>query len=49
MRKDERDIDNEQSDTHDNNTFSDTILLFPLSSSGAIHGKVPRTPPDTRV
>jgi hypothetical protein len=30
-------------------TFSDTILLFPLKSSGAIHGKVPLTPPDTKV
>jgi len=30
-------------------TFSETILLFPLRSSGAIHGKVPLTPPDTKV
>lgn len=30
-------------------TFSETRLLLPLSSSGAIHGSVPRTPPETRV
>ena len=30
-------------------TFSETRLLLPFNSSGAIHGKVPRTPPDTRV
>ena len=30
-------------------TFSETLLLLPLSSSGAIHGRVPRTPPVTNV
>jgi len=30
-------------------TFSDTLLLLPLSNSGAIHGRVPLTPPETRV
>lgn len=30
-------------------TFSETRLLLPFSSSGAIHGSVPLTPPDTRV
>lgn len=30
-------------------TFSVTMLLLPLRSSGAIHGNVPRTPPDTKV
>jgi len=30
-------------------TFSETLLLLPFRSSGAIHGKVPRTPPDTNV
>lgn len=30
-------------------TFSETRLLLPFNSSGAIHGRVPRTPPDTRV
>lgn len=32
-----------------NFTFSVTMLLFPLKSSGAIQGKVPRTPPETKV
>lgn len=30
-------------------TFSETRLLLPLNSSGAIHGSVPRTPPDISV
>lgn len=30
-------------------TFSETLLLPPLSSSGAIQGRVPRTPPETKV
>ena len=30
-------------------TFSETLLLLPFSSSGAIHGRVPLTPPDTKV
>lgn len=30
-------------------TFSETLLLLPFNNSGAIHGKVPRTPPETRV
>lgn len=30
-------------------TFSETRLLLPFKSSGAIHGSVPRTPPDIRV
>jgi hypothetical protein len=30
-------------------TFSVTILLLPFSNSGAIQGRVPRTPPDTIV
>lgn len=30
-------------------TFSETRLLLPFNNSGAIHGSVPRTPPDTRV
>lgn len=30
-------------------TFSDTRLLLPFKSSGAIHGRVPRTPPETKV
>lgn len=30
-------------------TFSETRLLLPFNSSGAIHGSVPRTPPETRV
>lgn len=30
-------------------TFSETRLLLPFNSSGAIHGSVPLTPPDTRV
>jgi len=30
-------------------TFSDTLLLLPFNSSGAIHGRVPRTPPETKV
>lgn len=29
--------------------FSETLLLLPFSSSGAIHGRVPRTPPETKV
>ena len=32
-----------------NITFSDTMLLLPLKSSGAIQGRVPRTPPETNV
>jgi hypothetical protein len=31
------------------NTFSDTKLLLPFRSSGAIQGKVPLTPPEIRV
>jgi hypothetical protein len=27
--------------------FSETLLLLPFSSSGAIHGRVPQTPPET--
>ena len=34
---------------HECITFSETLLLLPFKSSGAIHGKVPRTPPDTNV
>jgi hypothetical protein len=30
-------------------TFSDTKLLLPFRSSGAIQGKVPLTPPEIRV
>lgn len=30
-------------------TFSETLLLLPFSSSGAIHGRVPLTPPETSV
>ena len=30
-------------------TFSETRLLLPFNNSGAIHGRVPLTPPDTRV
>ena len=30
-------------------TFSDTKLLLPFSNSGAIHGNVPLTPPETKV
>uniref|UniRef100_A0A7C9EJ61 Uncharacterized protein n=1 Tax=Opuntia streptacantha TaxID=393608 RepID=A0A7C9EJ61_OPUST len=30
-------------------TFSETLLLLPFNSSGAIHGSVPRTPPETKV
>jgi hypothetical protein len=30
-------------------TFSETKLLLPFRSSGAIHGSVPRTPPEMRV
>lgn len=30
-------------------TFSETRLLLPFNNSGAIHGRVPRTPPDTSV
>ena len=32
-----------------NITFSETLLLLPFSSSGAIQGRVPRTPPVTKV
>ena len=30
-------------------TFSETRLLLPFRSSGAIHGSVPRTPPEISV
>ena len=30
-------------------TFSETLLLLPFRSSGAIHGRVPLTPPETKV
>jgi hypothetical protein len=30
-------------------TFSETRLLLPFSSSGAIHGRVPLTPPEISV
>ena len=30
-------------------TFSETRLLLPFNSSGAIHGSVPLTPPETSV
>uniref|UniRef100_A0A2P2IMY7 Uncharacterized protein MANES_12G042400 n=1 Tax=Rhizophora mucronata TaxID=61149 RepID=A0A2P2IMY7_RHIMU len=30
-------------------TFSETRLLLPFNNSGAIHGSVPLTPPDTSV
>jgi hypothetical protein len=30
-------------------TFSETRLMLPLSSSGAIHGSVPLTPPEINV
>lgn len=32
-----------------NVTFSETLLLLPFSNSGAIQGRVPRTPPVTKV
>ena len=32
-----------------NITFSETLLLLPFRSSGAIQGNVPRTPPVTKV
>jgi len=32
-----------------NITFSETLLLLPFRSSGAIQGSVPRTPPVTKV
>jgi hypothetical protein len=30
-------------------TFSDTLQLLPSNNSGAIHGRVPLTPPETSV
>jgi len=33
----------------DKSTFSETRLLLPFNSSGAIQGSVPRTPPETNV
>lgn len=30
-------------------TFSETLVVLPFNNSGAIHGRVPLTPPETRV
>jgi hypothetical protein len=35
--------------TTNGSTFSETRLLLPFRSSGAIHGSVPRTPPEISV
>ena len=32
-----------------NTTFSDTLVPLIVSNSGAIHGRVPLIPPETRV